>query len=428
MASIATEPGGRRRIIVETADGKRKTIRLGKVTQRDAQDIRLHVERLAAASGYGTPPPDSTLGWLQGIGEKLHGRLAAAGLCAARNDAPGVTAAAQRVVTVASLFADYIARRTDLKRGSVLLLQQAQRHAAAFFRADREAASITVGDAKDYRRQLAGRYSEAYTSKMIRQARHVWRDAIDRKILPENPLAGVKVGSSRNPERQRFIDRLTIEKAIAVAIDPQWKLIIALSRYAGLRCPSEHLALTWADVDFESGRMLVRSSKTEHHAGKGQRWVPIFPELRPYLQAVFDQEAASGEVFVITRYRQANTNLRTQFNRILKAAGLTPWPRLFHNLRASCQTELVERFPGHVVCQWIGNSEAVARDHYLQVTDAHFAAAAGVGTSSEKVARNPAQQPAEMRCSAPLCAPPDMPKPLETAYLPDFAGVGSGPR
>ena len=41
-----------------------------------------------------------------------------------------------------------------------------------------------------------------------------------------------------------------------------------------------------------------------------------------------------------------------------------PWPQLLHNLRGSCQTELAERFPSHVVWRWIGNSEAVAREHY----------------------------------------------------------------
>src|SRR5436305_6668827 len=30
-----------------------------------------------------------------------------------------------------------------------------------------------------------------------------------------------------------------------------------------------------------------------------------------------------------------NCNLRTQFLKIIRRAGLTPWPRLFHNLRAS---------------------------------------------------------------------------------------------
>ncbi len=29
----------------------------------------------------------------------------------------------------------------------------------------------------------------------------------------------------------------------------QWRLIFALSRYGGLRCPSEHLALRWGHID-----------------------------------------------------------------------------------------------------------------------------------------------------------------------------------
>src|SRR5436190_2021364 len=58
-------------------------------------------------------------------------------------------------------------------------------------------------------------------------------------------------------------------------------------------------------------------------------------------------------------------------------AGLERWPRLFHNLRASRQTELSEDFPSHVVCAWLGNSEDIAREHYLKVTDAHFEKASG---------------------------------------------------
>ncbi len=56
-------------------------------------------------------------------------------------------------------------------------------------------------------------------------------------------------------------------------------------------------------------------------------------------------------------------------------AGLKPWAKLFHNLRASRQTELENDFPSHVVCKWIGNSERIARKHYLQVTEAHYAKA-----------------------------------------------------
>jgi hypothetical protein len=120
--------------------------------------------------------------------------------------------------------------------------------------------------------------------------------------------------------------------------------------------------------------------------------VPIFPELRPHLLEAFEQ-AEPGTEHVIARRLASNANLRTKLHRIIRKAGLVPWPRTFHNLRATRQTELAERFPGHVVCAWIGNSERVAQNHYLQVTDAHLALA--VKEPAEKAAQNPAHATAE---------------------------------
>ena len=116
--------------------------------------------------------------------------------------------------------------------------------------------------------------------------------------------------------------------------------------------------------------MRVWAPKTEHHDGQGHRIVPIFPELRPYMEAVWDQ-AEPGETHFITRYRETNANLRTQLI-IIRRAGLEPWPKLFQNPRASRQTELEEIFTSHVVNKWIGNSRRVAEKHYLQVTEDHF--------------------------------------------------------
>jgi hypothetical protein len=65
-------------------------------------------------------------------------------------------------------------------------------------------------------------------------------------------------------------------------------------------------------------------------------------------------------------------NMRTQLMRIIDRAGLEPWPNVFQNLRSTRETELAEEFPMHVVCAWIGNSQAVAAKHYLQVTEPHF--------------------------------------------------------
>jgi hypothetical protein len=128
-------------------------------------------------------------------------------------------------------------------------------------------------------------------------------------------------------------------------------------------------------VDWGRGRFLVHSPKTEHFDGGGDRWVPIFPELRPYFEDAFEQPEP-GTVFLANRYRDGNQNLRTQLQRIFRRAGVDSWPTLFQNLRASRETELAAAFPLHVVCRWIGNSALVAQKHYLQVTEADFERAA----------------------------------------------------
>lgn len=59
-------------------------------------------------------------------------------------------------------------------------------------------------------------------------------------------------------------------------------------------------------------------------------------------------------------------------------------------MRASCETDLARRFPLAVVAKWLGNTQAVAMRHYVDVTDADFQRAV-------QVAQNPAQQASEMR-------------------------------
>ncbi len=156
--------------------------------------------------------------------------------------------------------------------------------------------------------------------------------------------------------------------------DAEWRVMFALARFGGLRTPSETLRLRWADIDWAAGRFTVTSPKTEHHEGKASRIVPLFPELLPYLREAFKQ-AEDGAEYVITHYRDVGTNLRTRMHRIIKRAGLTPWPKTWHNLRATRATELAQHFPQHVAAAWCGHSAKIAEEHYLQVTAEHFTAA-----------------------------------------------------
>lgn len=182
--------------------------------------------------------------------------------------------------------------------------------------------------------------------------------------------------------------------------DPEWRLIIALARFSGLRVQSERPLMKWSDVDWKRRRVRVPSPKTEHHPGGAERIIPLFPELHPYLEAAKEAYGETSE-FLLPTCRPKCQNMRTQFCRIIKRAGVTQWPRVFQNLRASRETELVSIVPIQVACKWIGNSVPIAAKHYLQTTDEHFELVLGKKTAApEPIAQaaksipNPAQNPA----------------------------------
>jgi integrase len=195
------------------------------------------------------------------------------------------------------------------------------------------------------------------------------RNQRDVKRIREAPVGGV--------ERKEGLDACP---------DAQWRLIFALCRYGGVRCPSEILTLTWADVNWEQSRILIHSPKTEHHPGQESRLVSLFPELLPHLREAFE-EAGPGAVHVVP-YQGKSGDLRTQFAAIVKAAGLQPWPKIFNSLRSSREIELRERWPSHVVCSWLGHSEGVAEEHYVSVTEEHFRQAAEPANPARETAQH----------------------------------------
>jgi hypothetical protein len=77
-----------------------------------------------------------------------------------------------------------------------------------------------------------------------------------------------------------------------------------------------------------------------------------------------------------------NANLRTTFTKIVRRAGEKPWPKLFHNLPASRETELAAEYPIHVVCEWIGYTAAIAAKHYLTVREEDYERATQGGAES----------------------------------------------
>jgi len=373
VASITKHKTGHKTIQFRSPDGKRKSIRLGKMPLRIAEALKVKVEQLVAAQITGHAPDDETARWVANLESTMSGKLEAAGLIVQREKA-----------TLGGFLDRYIEQRTDVKKSTVITYANTRRNLVEFFGRDKPLRDITLGDADEWRLSLI---SSGLAENTVRRrsgiAKQFFTTAVRRKLVESNPFVDLKAAVQANVSRFHFVKPEDAQLVMAACPDAEWRLLFALSRYGGLRCPSEHLSLRWGDIDWERGRINVRSPKTEHHPGGESRIIPLFPELKPHLEECFEL-AEPGDEFVISRYRDMNANLRTQLNRIIKRAGLKPWPKLFQNLRSTRETELAERFPMHVVCQWIGNSQAIAAKHYLQVTDEH----------NERALQNPVQQPA----------------------------------
>jgi len=385
MASITTNHRtGCKRILFVDKNGDRPPIYLGKVSDSLAKEMKARVEILNATAQANASLEPKMIDWLGKLSDSWYAKLARAGLVEPRQPLEP-----EPVVTLGGFIDSYIAGRTDAKKRTILNLEMFRDRLVkprspsrrkrkkpltepdARFSPDCDIATIKQSDADAWVIWLKANYAAATVGRSLKGARQLFKAACRAEIITRNPFEGLKAGSNPDKARQRVISREDIQRVLDACPDAEWRLLVALSRYGGLRCPSEHLALTWPDVDWERDRFWVRSPKTAHHEGKEGRWVPLFPELRPYLQEAWDL-AAEGAVHVVTRYRDACANLRTQFTRIIRRAGLTPWPKLFHNLRASRETELAAVHPLHVVCAWIGNNAMIAQKHYLQVTEADF--------------------------------------------------------
>lgn len=364
MASLS-EKNGHRIIQFYDASGRRRTLRIGKIPKKTAESVRGHVERLVQAQITGHAVDDVTAFWVSKLESKMTGKLAKAGLIAEREAS-----------TLGKLVDEFInLQLNDVKPRTMAKYRGVRKHLIDHFGENLSIKSMTAGDAKGFRAYLIGKGKAENTVRKICGVSKTFLNlAIDKELIAKNPFNGVPTAFVPTRDRHRYITKEETESVIAQAPDDEWKLIIALARYGGLRTPSETFALKLDDINWEKDRFYVRSPKTERFVGKEGRWVPIFPELRPYLYQCAEKVEVGAEL-VISKHRPNSHNLRTRFHRIIKRAGMVPWEKVFQNLRSSRETELLERFPIQTVVSWLGNSPKVALQSYLMVRESDFVAA-----------------------------------------------------
>ena len=331
MASISKDKNGTKRIEFTDVNRKRRAIRLGKTDMKTVATIKTYIEKLVAAQVMNVAPDAETARWITDLPDDFHAKLANTKLIVER----------KKVGTLGEVIPEVIKEKsTDAKPATIEIWGQSERSLYQFFGKDRRIDTITTTEAKEFCAWLAkkgsfkksGPLKQTTVAKRVQHVLSFFLVMVERGDIPNNPFSGLAKKADVDDTRNLHIEEETILKVMEYAPDAEWRLLIALWRFAGLRAASEVLMLKWQDILWDQKAIIVHSPKTEHHPGKAFRRIPFFPHLEECLTEAFEQ-ADEGSIYVIEKhaplylrgkkertYISRQGNLGTEFKKIRDCA------------------------------------------------------------------------------------------------------------
>ena len=250
MASVSTDKKNGRKTVYFHNGEARKAIRLGLVTQKQAEEIARRIDSIISSQNSGLSLDPITATWLGQIDETLENKLIAVGVLQKRP-------AAEAPKTVSELVAYCLGQYEHGKSNTLRNIKRAADLIVERFGDDTLLEQIKKGDAADFRRQLSrDGFSDTTVTAHCKKARRLFNMAIDKEWIATNPFNGMKNWTDTNESRMFFVSREVTQRIID-ACEPGWQLIVALVRYGGLRCPSEVLDLRWEWINLPESRMSI---------------------------------------------------------------------------------------------------------------------------------------------------------------------------
>lgn len=362
MASIQEKQRktGRAYLVQFFLNGRRRSLYLDtKYDRADAEEVKRVVERCIAAIETEAPLERRARAWLESASDDMKQRFVACGLVEGRDEC-----------TIGELFDAFIKdAEKRVKPNSIRLYRYSRNTFFKYVSQDAKLCDFQRKDALKFVTDLGEiGLARASTATIISVVKTAFGFAVDRELLDKSPFARIAAGQAVNKRREYYVDMETFDQMIAACGSIEGAAALTLCRVAGLR-RGEVVEAQWRDVDFDRGRMIVRSPKTERIEGKDRREIPLFPRVRKVLlDLTAERNGDLGE-------RIVSFNCGALY-RIAKAAsrraGIPSYPRALQNLRSSASIDIHRRFGDIAENAWLGHTESVAKGHYLHVLDADF--------------------------------------------------------
>src|SRR5690606_15815237 len=138
-------------------DGRRRTIRLGAVSQSNAETVKSHVEHLVSALLTGSAPPDNTSHWVADLNVVLYDKLAEVELVTPREPQQ-----AKPAVCLGAYLDRYIDNRQEVAANTRRNWRDCRSKLVEHFGESRPIDQISPGDADGWVQSLVNRkYSPA---------------------------------------------------------------------------------------------------------------------------------------------------------------------------------------------------------------------------------------------------------------------------
>lgn len=371
MASQTTRPNGHTWITVKAANGKRRHVRLGSLSPDQAAEAKRRLAQAERHYHQGEPLDAMTLAWLGSIPSDHRKRVQATGLVPDLGEADVLeapdTSVGRLIVEWWSTLSVAPSTEANYRQTTALVRK--------YFGGDRCVKTIVPADADKFVAWMAaeGRVkgdkpmSRASVSRGSRTVRAIFEFGVRLRWLADNPFMHVRSQGEVNEDRWWYVTPALVDAIVDRCADPELRAMIALSRYATFRGPSEFGQLRWQDIDWSVPSIKITAPKTNRYVGGLLRVSPLEGKALLEMQSLWDRAEGDPEVF--PRLGGASSSdLSSRVEGLCRKIGVALWEKPWTNMRASCETDWQRA--GHQIfdtSEWMGHSPEVALKHYKRV-------------------------------------------------------------